>query len=239
MLEDTATRATLLIALLCATCSLLPAAAQECLSGAVQQHHDGYFEDFRYYYTLEQPAPWGAMGEGFDLGPGVVETGVFWLASSGGPPEFVDIYVWSGGVTREPGDVLLHIPDLVLDYTTSWPEEWWGVADYPLNLAVEEEFTIGLWAHFAPNDYPMCPADTTGPGGHPWVLVPSDLPWPEGWQDPSIMGSTVQSLRFGVCFHGAVSDVDIDFDTNPEEDTDVQPDRRGTTWGQIKKLFGE
>lgn len=235
--DGTAARVTFLIGLLWVSSLQLPLCAQECLSGSVHRHHDDHFEDFRYYLTAEQPPPWGALGEGFDLGSGVIETGVFWVASSGGPPEFADLYVWSGGVTREPGDVLLHIPDLVLDYTMSWPDEWWGVADYPLNLEVEGEFTLGLWAQWAPNDYPMCPADTTGPGGHPWILIPTNYPWPEGWQDPSIMGSTVQSLGFGVCFHGTVSDVDIDFDTNEETNTEERPDRRVTTWGQIKKQF--
>jgi hypothetical protein len=203
--------------------------AQECVSGILVYHHDDIFEDYRFYYTDNQEPPYGALGEAFDLGAGTIQSGVFWLASINYNFVLADMYVWDGGISCEPGGVLAMVPGIEFEFTTQWPHEWWGICDYPLDLQVEGEFTIGLRAYNWPNQYPVCPADTTGLAGRPWICIPPGHPWPEGWQDPSIIGRTVRSLGFGVCFSSETSGVEDTYDSEPGGNT--------SSWGLVKSLF--
>lgn len=163
--------------------------------------HDGGFED-AYCWSPEGVVPpdYGIFAESFDSGgPTYLLGASFWLTQAGdygGEP--VDVYIYDGGVTSEPGAVLDVLPSVVFPFVPEWPE----VGHNRLNYfsEVDGEFTIGLWSGYAPD---LCPvyvgADRDGltGGGHPWTKVAPGLGFPEGWQHPEVVFGPTAALGIG------------------------------------------
>jgi hypothetical protein len=90
------------------SCLRTPALA-ECPAGELVVHHDYSFENgWCWSFAGIEPPHYGALAEAYDLGPGCVRCGAFWLTNHGGYiSRLADIYVWEGGITDEPGAVLV------------------------------------------------------------------------------------------------------------------------------------
>lgn len=193
---------------------------RECPSGDLFVHHDNSFENaYCWIYEGIQPPYYGSFAEGYDLGPGCVSCGAYWLTYAGAIwPHPADIYVWEGGVTSEPLSVLTVIPGIYFDNIWEWPS--CGQNDVEIGSPVAGEFSLGFWADFSsiPCEY-YCGADLDGPQGNPWTCIAPGQEWPTGWQDPSIVYGPTRSMGIGVYFDEGASPV------------------RGATWGRIKSLF--
>jgi hypothetical protein len=195
----------------------------DCPSGELFVHHDGSFESAYTWVGYGFSAPYGCFGEGYDLGPGVVNCAAYWITrgelSFGGCRW--DLYIWEGGVSRQPGAVIASFPGVVFQNTPPWP--YVGQNDYEMNVRVEDEFTIGHWDTGQWDSWVYIAADCDGLGGHPWNCVPPEYEWPSGWpsawQHPSLIWGTTRSLGIGVYFT---------HDVTPTE---------ATTWGAVKALF--
>ncbi len=199
------------------------AAGQSCTGGRLFYQHDGSFEGFTgwLYYPGVDPA-YGAIGEGYDLGPGQTQAAVYWVSATGGfGGDFdADVFLWEGGVSRPPGAILAFVPLVHFEDVAFWPEV--SIRECSLNIEVSGEFTVGLRAQEIPNDYALCPQDTTGPGGHPWVCE-----YPDGWRDASI-SYPVRSVGMGVCFSPQSV---VGVGEEPQA-----PGTSSTTWGRVKAL---
>ncbi|MBD3236255.1 MAG: hypothetical protein GF330_06110, partial [Candidatus Eisenbacteria bacterium] len=136
---------------------------EEC-GGTLFCHHDGSAENaYGWSFGWTEPSC-GAFAEAFGLGYGRVVCGAYWCSQIGwfyGEP--MDAYVWAGGGTREPGEVLCLIPGVALDNVPYWPD--CGQDDVPIDCCVSGEFTAGWWADFTeqPLQWYIC-ADEDGPG---------------------------------------------------------------------------
>ncbi len=193
-----------------------------CPGGELVVHHDMTLETGYCWEATHpggtQPPYYGSFGEAYDLGPGEVRCGAFWVCQSGYMIQVPnDFYVWDGGVTREPGDVLAFVPEI----------EWGGVAHYPdfnehdieFGVHITDEFTIGVWMPWDGWCNEFLGADLDGLGGHPWTCIAPGLEWPSGWQDPSIVFGLTRSLGIGVYF------------------TRDPTSAASGTWGEVKTLF--
>jgi len=190
-----------------------------CAGGILIHNHDGSFENaYAWQYGGQRPPYYGAFGEGYNLGRGMVWCAVCWLTRGGDYPATGDCYVWAGGFGAEPGEVLALVSGVDFD-----PYYWPMVTQYDveMNLAVDGPFTVGCWG-----DWPghvaawYCAADLDGPGGHPWTCIAPGLGYPSGWRDPSIVWPAIRSMGFGAYF---------------EQSTSVSSE----TWGAIKAMFRE
>ncbi len=193
-----------------------------CPDSNLVVHHDGSFEaGFAWEGAGVVEPYWGCFGEGFDLGPGRVECFSVWITRSAFHPErLTDIYVWEGGVTGEPGNVLGLVAGILFANVPVYPAV--GRFDAEIVVPVAGAFTAGSWG-----DWPglglgyWWMVDTNGEPGHPWTHVVPDLGYPEGWQHPSAaFGTAVRSMGIGVHF-------------TPDPPTPAQP----ASWGSVKRTF--
>jgi hypothetical protein len=193
-----------------------------CAEGTLIYHHDGSFENgYAFDYEGVAPPYYGAFGEGYDLGPGVVTCGAYWLGTLWGyyQGEPSDCYIWQGGVDTLPGTVLGVVPGIVFDNIPLWPEI--GQNDIELNISVDGEFTVGCWGNWPGAGEPayFWAVDLDGEQGHPWLCMAPTIGWPTGWMDPSdIWDPPTRSMGLGVYF---------------EQGTPVEAE----TWGAIKGMF--
>ena len=195
-----------------------PAQGDDCIS-VLYENHDGSCENAYCYAWGYEPPYFGAFAEAYDLGPGIVECGAYWFTQIGyftGEP--MDCYVWEGGVTTDPGDVVCLITGVVPDNVPYWPD--CGQNDVELGCCVEGEFTVGFWADFSDQacQWYIC-ADINGPGGYPWTCVAPGIGYPTGWNHVEVVFGPTASLCLGVYFAE---------DPSPAE---------SQTWGSIKALF--
>jgi hypothetical protein len=192
-----------------------------CAGGTLFATHDGSFET-GYAWEGELgvvPPYYGAFGEGYDLGEGIVYCGAYWLTTMPFYPatDPSDCYVWEGGVDTPPGAVLGVVTGVSFSNIPLWPEV--GQNDVDLNISVEGEFTIGYWGNWPGMTCGyFCAADLDGTQGHPWTCIGPGIGYPTGWQDPSIVWMPTRSMGCGVYF---------------EQGTPVE----SATWGSIKGLF--
>jgi len=196
-----------------------------CASGVLVHNHDGSFESgCMWQYGGTMPPYYGAFGEGYDLGAGVIACGSFWVTTLPGPwipPNHADCYVWDGGVGSDPGTVLALLAGATFENSPYWPAV--GRNDIDMGVSVSGPFTIGYWG-----DWPgamgfwFCADDLDGPGGHPWTCIAPGIGYPSGWQDPALIESwgPIKSMGCGVYF---------------EQGTPAESE----TWGSFKALFGQ
>jgi hypothetical protein len=193
-----------------------------CASGVLIHNHDGSFENgYLWQYTGCQPPYYGAFGEGYDLGEGIVTCGTFWVSTLPGPyipPGLADCYIWQGGVDGPPGAVILVLPGGGFDNVPVWPNV--GQNDVEMNVHQSGPFTVGYWGNW-PDGFGLfaCVADEDGPRGHPWTCIAPGQGYPSGWQDPAIVWPNAKSMGCGVYF-----------ESNPTP-------AESPTWGVVKSLF--
>ena len=96
--------------------TLMIPAAEGADRGVVHCNHDGTFEN-GYSISHLVPPYYGCFAESFDLGYGLLEAAHFWFTQIGYyNDEPMDVYVWEGGVSGEPGEVLYMLPEVGGDH---------------------------------------------------------------------------------------------------------------------------
>jgi hypothetical protein len=204
-----------------------------CLVGDPVRADNGTFETgYAWAYEAVAEPYVGAFGEGYDLGPGTVECAILMLTTVPGVyhGQGLDIYIWSGGVSDAPGEVLAMAPGIVLDNIPFWPNI--GRNEAEMSVVVEGAFTVGYWPNWPDQQIGFyCAVDQDGAKHHPWTYIVEGLEFPSGWQDPSIVWQETASMGLGVKFSPRAASVD-------EADADPTP-LPGPTWGAVKALFGK
>lgn len=203
----------------------------------LHQHHDDTFENgYAWSYAGIDPPYYGAFGEAYEPSwlndefgggarpqntyPDGVECVVLWLTDIGYyAGHTCDLYVWDGGLTSEPGEVLCVVPGVDPGPPAFWPnisEHRFYTACYGVQAAI----TVGYWGYW-PGGLQgwYVGADLDGGGGHPWTCVAPGIGYQTGWIDPSIIWGPTQSL--GIGYTGG-------FWYTPAQ---------SATWGGIKALF--
>lgn len=199
--------------------TIVTATTQECPGTNFHNHDDSLEGGYCWQYGGIVPPYYGAFAEGFDLGCAQLTCASLWVTQNGyWDGQTFDLYVWDGGVTGPPGEVLVLCPDQQMESIPYWPT--FGRNDLPLSADVSGEFSLGYWAHFAD-----CPcgwyigSDMDGPGGFPWTCVVPGIGYPSGWQSPEVIWGFLQSLGVGGYFIEEPSPV-------------VAP-----SWGAVRHLF--
>jgi hypothetical protein len=193
----------------------------EC-SGTLMVNHDFSFENgYAWRYAGIQAPYYGAFGEGFSMGGGTnVQCIALFLSDLGYyTGQLCDVYIWEGGVSGLPGNVLT----VMTGYTPGAPATWPAVsehdADIPDYVVAGTEFTVGYWGNW-PGLLQgwFVGADLDGFGGYPWTCLAPGSGYGTGWTDPSVVWGTTMSMGLGF-YYG---------ESTPAE---------SATWGSIKALF--
>ncbi len=189
--------------------------------GTAFSNHDNSFEAaFGWQYGGVAPPYYGAFGEGCALGAVTIECLTIWLTriATEDPTVGLDAYIWEGGVTSEPQNVIYVLPGVDPGIPGAWPVV--TELDVPVGFVVEGDITVGYWADFSGTlcEYYLA-ADTNGPEGHPWTCVAPGSGFPSGWQHPDYVLGSVQSWALGGYY------------------TEGGAPASSLTWGAIKGLF--
>jgi len=182
-------------------------------------HHDMSFENgYGWQYGGCQPPYYGSFGEGFDVGPAIVECGLYWFTNIGYYLERpFDAYLWAGGVAGPPSEVLWLYTG-IQPHTSYWPSCQRNAVE--IGVLVDGDFTIGYWPAI-PGDFLhwYCCADENGPGGHPWTCIAPGIGYPTGWHHPNVVFEDCASMGIGATV--------IEICSPPA----------CRTWGEMKALF--
>ena len=193
----------------------------EC-TGTLAFHHDETFESgYGWQYGGVEPPYYGCFAEGYALGPATVRCVVLWLTDlhyyTGGP---CDVYIWEGGVTGPPGEVLSVTTDVDPGAPATFPVVSQHDVDINDHAFSGGELTVGYWGNWpGAHSQWFCGCDLDGPGGNPWTCLAPGSGYGTGWADPSIVWGATQSLGLGFYYE--------------DDPTEV----RAATWGKIKALF--
>jgi hypothetical protein len=196
------------------------------------EHCDGTFEDGYAWYSEGTGEPYyGAFAERYDVGPCEVVGIRLYLTSIGyyDPANSEDLFVWDRGVGGAPGDVLGMVPAVEVDPPALWPEV--SAQDFAISATAGATFYIGGQANWPPcsHIYWFNAVDLDGPVGDPWTCVLPGGPHPEGWQHTNVVWEdNASSLGIGVYYQSGTSSV-----------SGGRPQRELSTWGRVKRLFGE
>ncbi len=197
--------------------TIVGSGADACAHGDLIHNHGSFQSCYCWQFGGIVPPYYGAFAEGYDLGPGCVFCGAFWLTQLGyfnGKP--ADLYVWEGD--NPPGAVVGMIAGHVFQNIAIWNSISQHDAD--MNIRVYGPFSIGYWADFSNETCQWFVAvDQEGAGGMPWTCVAPGIGYPAGWNNPSTIWGPTQSLGLGVWFGEGGSPVETQ------------------TWGSIKALF--
>lgn len=209
--------------------------ADDDCSGPLFYNHDCTFENgYAWRYGAIEPPYYGAFGEAYmpwgaasgsgprpqNIAPEDVECIVLWLTDIGGyAGHTCDLYVWAGGVTFPPADVLCMVAGVDPGPPALWPD----VSEHRLYAGLYEtspEFTVGYWGCWpGQNNGWYVAADRNGYfTGYPWTCLAPGSGYGTGWTDPSLVWGTTVSLGIG-------------FTRGPHVNV------RSSTWGAIKSLF--
>lgn len=199
-------------------------------------NHDGSFED-AFCCRLQACVPpyGGAFAEAFTPPPTATHLYeiLLWVTETGSwTPHPIDIYVWEGGLTAGPGNVLEVATGLALTNVPTWPTI--GENSLVMNMPVPTgPFSVGYWADFSQSFCAWFIAgDRDGSGGQPWVNIPAGLGYPSGWQHPVVIWQTpLNALGIGVSY------LDLSGGVVEEPYGEMPPEDAPWTWGRIKALF--
>lgn len=201
------------------TGAIIPSNSDDC-TGTPFHNHDLSFEGaYAWQYGGVIPPFYGAFAEGFNLGEVWIECGAMWATRIWDwDPHPYDMYIWEGGITSAPGNVLHVVVDCIPENVPLWPTM--GENHAEIGYAVSGEFALGYWADFSSQQCAwFLGGDIDGPGGFPWTCIVPGIGYPTGWQNPSIVWGQIRSLGLG--------------GTHTEIPTSVKSE----TWGGIKRLF--
>jgi hypothetical protein len=192
----------------------------DCPQGTPFYNHDGSFEN-GYCWQLSGVVPpyYGAFGSAFDLGPGTVFCGSYWVTQTGSfVGQTADLYVWEDGVYGPPGAVVGVVVGHVMTNVPFWTDV--GQNDAEINICVDGPFTTGYWGNWV-EDYCgyFCGADLDGFGGIPWTCIAPGIGFPTGWNNPSDIWGPTQDMGLGGYFGQGGTPAEAE------------------TWGSIKALF--
>ena len=197
--------------------TIVPAGSDDCY-GVYTHNHDGTFENgYCWQYGAIAPPYCGAFGEGFASPGNQLACVSIYLTGVGFYGEPLDIYVWDGGVSSPPGEVLTMFPDQLPYNIPFWPsvgENLFEVYGY----APPSGVTVGYWADFSAGPCFFVAADENGYGGHPWTNMAPGIGYPTGWHHPNLVWPECRSLGFGI----------YSLNFSPVE---------SSTWGMIKELY--
>ncbi len=211
---------------------VMPSDRNDCPGPPVCAHSGTFENAYCWHWGGTQPPYYGAFGEAYDEGPCIIMCAAFWLTQIGSyayPP--VDVYVWEGGITGEPGLVLWMKPGVVLGAPGLWPTvtQHDVRSNLVAGLAVAGEFTVGYYVDLSGSPCQFFVAvDEGNGGGHPWTNVAPGGGYPSGWQHPGVVWGMMDiSLGIGVYLERGTSGV---------EDS-LEGDAESATWGRIKEIF--
>ncbi len=185
-------------------------------TGTAFVNHDGTFEDGYAFANSGVEAPYvGAFAEAYDLGAVTITCASFWLSTLDGMQigQTLDVYVWEGGVSGDPGAVLGMLAGVDPGPIAFWPTA--SQCDIEFAQAVTGEFTIGYWGNWpGAGQGWYCLIDEDGFGGNPWLHTSG------GWAPPIVYNPdwTAVSMGIGGYYGGETAN-------------------ESTTWGSIKNLF--
>jgi len=179
----------------------------------------GFENGYAWSGSGVQAPYFGAFAESYDLGQVNVECGAFWLTQIGSfLDETADLYIWSGGITAEPGEVLWMLPEHLFEPPAVWP----NLSQHNVEVGywIDGEFTIGLRPNHSTTAVIFVAVDLDT-NSHPWTCVAPGIGYPEGWQHPGIVWLEPQvSMGIGVGVYVTCW-------------SPVQ----SSTWGAVKGLF--
>jgi len=193
--------------------------ADQCMGARVYNHDQSFENGYAWDNMGTQPPHYGCFGEAFDLGPVTVECGLFWFTQIGyydNSP--MDVYVWEGGVTGPPGEVLCVVWGITELNIAHWPE--CSLHEIEIGCCVSGEFTVGYWPDFyLQNAEWFCCADENGLGGFPWTCIAPGIYPVSGWQHVNVVFSSCRSMGLGATVVEGPSTAESE------------------SWGAIKSLF--
>ncbi|MBD3236881.1 MAG: hypothetical protein GF330_09265 [Candidatus Eisenbacteria bacterium] len=189
---------------------------------------DGTFENAYCWdiLVLEEPY-YGGFAEGFGGPAEVAGMRIYLTSMEGTASDDVDLYVWTAGIPG-PGAVVAVVP-AVVESIPVWPDV--VAYDFDISADVGNRFYVGIWDDPEQGGCPwswFIAADQNGPLGSPWTCIGPDWGYPTGWQDPSIVWGSTNSMGLGVYVRGAAGIGDHPGD---------RPAPHAPTWGQIKTVF--
>ena len=190
-----------------------------CAQGTLYYNHDGSFENgYAWQYGGIVAPYYGAFAEGYDLGAGTLWCASMWLSQTGYfTNQTCDVYVWESDGSN-PTNVLGVVTGVLPSGIAYWPSI--SQHDVDVNVYCPGAFFVGYWGTWLNSYAPWyCAADLDGFGGLPRTNIAPGIGYPTGWQDPSIIWGTTQSMGLGGYFG--------------EGGSPAQPE----TWGSIKALF--
>ena len=196
---------------------ILPHLGEDCTGVLIHSHDDSFETAVAWSGAAVQPPYFGAFAESYDLGQVNIECGAFWLTQTGGfVDDTADIYIWSGGITGEPGGVLWMLSDHLFAPPAVWPNL--SQHNVEIGHCIDGEFTIGLRPNHgaAAIIFTGMDRDTDS---NPWTCIAPGIGYPEGWQHPSVVFGHPQ-VTMGIGVHATGF-------------TRVQ----SSTWGAVKALF--
>ncbi len=188
-------------------------------TGTAFFNHDGTFENGYAFINAGVEAPYGgSFAEAYDLGAVTIGCASFWLSTLDGMQvgQTMDVYVWEGGVSGDPGAVLGMLAGVDPGPIAFWPSI--SQHDIPFAQAVTGEFTIGFWGAWPGEGQGWyCGADYDGFGGTPWLYAVGD-----GWLPPVQYSPDWTAVSMGIGgYYGG----------------EPPTANESTTWGSIKNLF--
>lgn len=201
--------------------AVVPASNHDC-TGTRFHNHDETFEGaFCWQYGGVMPPFYGAFAEGFDLGAARIECGTIWVTRVWDfAPHPYDLYIWEGGISVPPGNVLHVVTGCIPENIPLWPTM--GANSAEIGQAVETEFALGYWTDFSAMQCAyFLGGDLDGTGGFPWTCIVPGIGYPTGWQDPSLVWGPIRSLGLGGTY------------------TEIPTPMESETWGGIKRLFAK
>ncbi len=161
-------------------------------------NHDGSFENaYTWVFGGVGEPEFGAFAERFEGLAYLCEI-QFYLTQIGNQAgQTMDVFIWQDDGTGNPGNVLLHIPNLDPGPIDVWPAV--TRFDLPISLTVDGDWWIGWWGNW-PGEQAgwLIAADENGPGGEPRTKIAPGIGYPTGWDHPGFIPSWSNARSLGI-----------------------------------------